>query len=400
MTRVNLKRRGPATSGRRTIGQRTPLVLIFVSALATAGSLGLAGVAQGPTAAAAAATPTQYYVALGDSLGAGTGASTAANDYVNLVYQHELASHPGLQLLNLSCGGATTGSVITGPGCSYSTGTQLGDAEAFLRAHAGQVALLTIDIGGNDVDGCFGSSGIDATCIQNGLNAISSNLPQILHGLRAAYPTLAIYGMDYYDPFLDQWLTGASGQAVAQESEQGAVTLNNELGQIYSASGAAMADPASLFQTTNFALTGTYNGTTVPENVALICAWTHMCTQSDIHANDQGHAELAQAFETVIAQPPVTSVVIPAVSGTTLSGTAVVDAFASGGGGVAQVQFVLTGGSLNQKVVGTAVPTLYGYLSQLDTTTVANGTYSLQSVATNSVGNVGFSSGVQITIAN
>jgi lysophospholipase L1-like esterase len=400
MRRASLTRRGPALGGRRITSRRTPLVLTIVSALAAAASLGLAGATQGPLGAAAATTPAQYYVALGDSLGAGTGASTPANDYVNLVYQHELASHPGLQLLNLSCGGATTGSVIAGPGCSYSTGTQLGDAEAFLRAHPGQVALLTIDIGGNDVDGCTGSTGINTTCIQNGLNAISSNLPQILHGLRAASPTLAIYGMDYYDPFLDQWLTGASGQSIAQESELGAVALNNELGQIYSASGAAMADPATLFQTTNFALTGTYNGMTVPENVALICAWTLMCSQSNIHANDLGHAELAQAFETVIAQPPVTSVVVPSASGTTLSGTSVLDATASGGGGVAKVQFALTGGSLNQTVVGTAVPTLYGYVAQLNTTTVPNGTYTLQSVATNSVGNVGLSSGVQVTIAN
>jgi len=402
MTHVSLKRQGPTTGGGFIASRPLLRLLTIVSALTTAGVLGFAGIAQAPTAAAAAAAvaPTQYYVALGDSLGAGTGASTAANDYVNLVYQHELASHPGLQLLNLSCGGATTGSVITGPGCSYSTGTQLGDAEAFLRAHAGQVALLTIDIGGNDVDGCIGSSGINATCVQNGLNAISSNLPKILHGLRAAYPTLAIYGMDYYDPFLDQWLTGASGQAIAQESEQGVVALNNELGQIYSASGAAMADPATLFQTTNFALTGTYNGTTVPENVALICAWTLMCSQNNIHANDQGHAELAQAFETSIAQPPTTSVIIPSLSGSTLRGTSILDATASGGGGVADVQFALTGGSLKQAVVGTAVPTLYGYLSQLNTTTLPNGSYTLQSVASDSVGNSAFSSGVQITIAN
>lgn len=44
--------------------------------------------------------PVQYHVALGDSIAAGVGASTTANDYVNLVYQHELVSHPGLQLVN------------------------------------------------------------------------------------------------------------------------------------------------------------------------------------------------------------------------------------------------------------------------------------------------------------
>ena len=67
---------------------------------------------------------------------------------------------------------------------------------------------------------------------------------------------------------------------------------------------------------------------------------------------------------------------------------------------MAKVQFALTGGSLNQTVVGTAVPTLYGYFFQLNTTTVPNGTYTLQSVASDAGGNAGFSSGVQITIAN
>ena len=338
-------------------------------------------------------------MALGDSVAAGVGASTPANDYANLVYQHELARHPGLQLENLACSGATTGSVINGPGCSYSTGTQLGDAEAFLRAHTGQVAMLTIDIGANDVDGCIGSSGIEVSCVQTGLNQIATNLPLILSGLRAADPTLAIYGMDYYDPFLNQWLTGASGQTVAQESEAGAVSLNDELGQIYSANHAAMADPSTLFQTANFALTGSYDGTTVPENVALICAWTLMCSENNIHPNDEGHAEIALAFEALIDQPPTTSVVIPS-GASTLSSNALLDATASDAGFVSMVQFALTGGSLNQAVVGTAVPTIYGYLFSLNTTTVANGTYMLQSVAADAAGNTGYSPGVQVTIDN
>ena len=276
----------------------------------------------------------------------------------------------------------------------------MGDAEAFLRSHPGQVEMLTIDIGANDVDGCIGSSGINTSCLQTGLSQITTDLPLILSGLRAADPTLAIYGMDYYDPFLSEWLTGASGQTLAQESETGAVALNNELGQIYSANKAAMADPATLFQTANFALTGSYNGTTVPENVALICAWTLMCSQNNIHANDEGHAELALAFESVIDQPPTTSVLIPSSGGATLSGTALLDAAASEVGFVAKVQFALTGGSLDQTVVGTAVPTLYGYLFELNTTTVPNGSYTLQSIASDSAGNTGFSPGVQVTIDN
>ena len=157
--------------------------------------------------------------------------------------------------------------------------------------------------------------------------------------------------------------------------------------------------PATLFQTPNFALTGHYNGTTVPENVALICAWTLMCSENNIHANDQGHAELALAFEAVIDQPPTTSVLIPS-GGATLSGNALLDATASDAGYVAMVQFALTGGSLNQTVVGTAVPTIYGYLFYLNTTTVPNGSYTLQSVASDTAGNTGYSTGVQVTIDN
>ncbi len=154
-----------------------------------------------------------------------------------------------------------------------------------------------------------------------------------------------------------------------------------------------------LFQTTNFALTGSYNGTTVPENVALICAWTLMCSENNIHTNDQGHAELALAFEAVIDRAPTTSVLIPS-SGATVSGTALLDASVGDAGLVAKVQFALTGGTLNQTVVGTAVPTVYGYILELNTTTVPNGTYTLQSLASDTAGNTGSSAGVQITIAN
>ncbi len=103
---------------------------------------------------------------------------------------------------------------------------------------------------------------------------------------------------------------------------------------------------------------------------------------------------------TVDNPPPTTSVVIPSSGGTTVSGTTVLDASAADAGGVAKVQFALTGGTLNQTVVGTATPTLYGYLLVLNTTTVPNGPYTLQSVATDSVGNTGYSPGVQITIDN
>ena len=268
-----------------------------------------------PSGAATRQTKTLYYLAMGDSLAAGTGASTVGNEYVSVLYRHELSRFPTLELDNLGCGGATTNSVILGPGCAYATGTQLGDAEAFLRAHPGQVPFLTIDIGANNVDGCQSGESFSVSCVQNGESLITSQLPQILSGLRAAYPGLAIYGMDYYDPFLGEWLTGAAGQGVAEASEQLAVQLNALLEGIYSAGGAATADPATSFQTADFAPTGSYLGVTEPQNVANICNWTLFCSDGgNIHANDIGHFLLAESLAQVVDHVSVATTTLPPAS--------------------------------------------------------------------------------------
>jgi len=81
---------------------------------------------------------------------------------VNLITAHEATRYPNLQAVNLGCGGATTASMADGPGCSYTFGTQLGDAVAILRAHPRQVAFVTIDIGADEVAACQSPSGPDA----------------------------------------------------------------------------------------------------------------------------------------------------------------------------------------------------------------------------------------------
>ncbi len=283
------------------------LMLVTVAMVSTPGATPAAAMRVKPP-------PTEYYVAMGDSLGQAGGATAYQYGYVNLVYQHELTRSPGLQLENLSCDGASTTSVIGPSGCTYATGTQLGDAESFLRAHAGHVALLTIDIGANDVDQCADSSGIDTGCVDTGVAHITTNLPLILSGLNAAYPGLAMYGMDYYDPFLADWLSGPSGQVVATQSEADTVALNSLLTQVYTTADAATADPATLFQITNFAPTSSYMGMVLPENVALACQWTNMCDDGDFHADDAGHAQLAAAFEQVIDDVTVNQGSLPSGS--------------------------------------------------------------------------------------
>ena len=302
------RQRGARRHGSRSVG------VITLAAVALVGMAGIGSVASATTPRTPRAPKALYYLALGDSLVTGGGTTSVANRYVNLVAAHEAARYPGLQLVNLGCGGATTASIMNGPGCSYATGTQLGDAVAFLKAHPGQVAFLTIDIGADDVQTCQSPTGLNATCAAAGESQISTDLPKDLAALKAAYPGLPIYGMDYYDPFLAYWLDGTSGQAVATQTVTGTDQLNALLGQIYQAAGVSMADPASLFETDDTDPIGTWQGATVPQDVAVVCQWTGMCTDNDIHANDQGHVELAQAFDQVIDNVSVNTTGLPAAS--------------------------------------------------------------------------------------
>ena len=102
--------------------------------------------------------------------------------------------------------------------------------------------------------------------------------------------------------------------------------------------------------------------------------------------------------EVVGAAAPSTDVLVP-LTGVTVSGAQVVlDATASSG--ATQVQFELSRGSPSNTVIVTAGPTLFGWLAYFDSTTVPNGTYTLQSVATDSVGETGSSLSVSITVNN
>jgi acetyl esterase/lipase/lysophospholipase L1-like esterase len=266
-----------------------------------------------PSAGAKVAPAPHYYLALGDWFATGIGASTSANDYVNLVAAHEAARYPNLQVENLGCGGATTASMADGPGCSYATGTQLGDAVAFLKAHPRQVAFVTIDIGADDVAGCQTASGLDTTCASTALNQISTDLPEALAALKAAGPAVPVYGMNYYDPFLSDWLTGPSGQTVATQSISGTDQLNGLLDQIYTAAGASVADVASSFETDDTDPDASYNGTTVPQDVATVCQWTDACTSSvNLQPDDEGYAAIASAFEQVIDGVSINTTGLPA----------------------------------------------------------------------------------------
>jgi beta-glucanase (GH16 family) len=103
---------------------------------------------------------------------------------------------------------------------------------------------------------------------------------------------------------------------------------------------------------------------------------------------------------TVHNPPPATAVLIPSKVATVLGGSALLDASASSAFGIASVTFEVSGGTLNDQVIATATATIYGWVAEWNTTTVPNGSYSLQSVATDAVGATAPSTPITVIVDN
>ena len=94
-----------------------------------------------------------------------------------------------------------------------------------------------------------------------------------------------------------------------------------------------------------------------------------------------------------------TRVLVPS-AGSSVEGSVWLDAGAGDAPGVTKVVFELSGGTLSDQVIATAAPTLFGWLAQWNTTSVPNGSYTLQSVATDADANTDTSEPISITVTN
>lgn len=244
---------------------------------------------------------TSWYLALGDSLAAGYQPGVGddrTGGYVGGVLEALLDTAPKAKLRNLSCSGATTTSLMGTDRCSYEAGSQLAEGVEFLKAHKGTVDLVTIDIGANDVTPCIASAD-QVSCALAALGTVQRNLTETLGQLRAATgPDTEIIVLNYYNPFLAAWLTGAAGQQLAGLTSFLQTFLNGAVASAAATVGADVADVATAFRSADTTTVATAYGM-IPTNVATICEWTWMCTRNDIHANDAGYAVLA---ETVVAR--------------------------------------------------------------------------------------------------
>lgn len=261
------------------------------------------------------------YLALGDSVGAGTQAPLpfTTDGYTHLLAGHLANSYGFDNFVNLACPGDDTVEMVTGAGSAcYGAGavlppggaSQLQVAVDYLATHPGEVKLITLVIGANDILACDPDDPDVATCIAGQLGQIGANLPVILGTLQAVAPGVPIVAMNYYNPNLAYWLVDP---AVADAALALSGPFNGTLEAIYGAFGVPVADVESAFKT--FASAGV-----IPTNVRAVCAYTRMCEwtgsgyalsdydpvapgpQTDIHPSDLGYRVISRThFKLIVA---------------------------------------------------------------------------------------------------
>jgi lysophospholipase L1-like esterase len=257
-----------------------------------------------------ASTRTSYYLSLGDSLSRGVQPDPAGvslptqQGYPDQLYAALRLGDPGLRLVKLGCSGETTHTMIDGGICSYPAGSQLAEAARFLRAHRGQVSLVTIDIGANDPDSCLSrpSIGAVASCATKSFPETITNLTKIMSTIRAAGGSqVRVIGMNYYVPALAEWRNGFVGQQFARLSERLVDVYNRLLTSVYQRFGARVANVFGAFHSGDFTDQVRVPGIgTLPRNVAAVCLWTWECAPAprgpNEHARAIGYGVIALAF--------------------------------------------------------------------------------------------------------
>jgi lysophospholipase L1-like esterase len=271
-----------------------------------------------PAATAQAAPPRSgTYLALGDSVAAGTGASDPATKGYVALLADDLRSDCAkgrtgaqdkgkrgakgkgakaggcrIELVDLAVDGATTASLIA---------EQLPAALALIEERNGNgsphddVRLITLTIGGNDVVGpvaaaCAG--GLTPTCTQTVVNTISAagrNLMAIMDALRAAAgPETTIAVTTYYNGL---------------ENPDCRLHPLAQLGWIVLEGGLlGDAGPLKVGLNDRIRIEAWLKDALVVETAQVVDPRTEVLTDC-LHPDDAGHADIAEAFAAVIGDP-------------------------------------------------------------------------------------------------
>jgi hypothetical protein len=184
---------------------------------------------------------------------------------------------------------------------------------------------------------------------------------------------------------------------------------------------AGASDPLSAISTVQFEISG--NGLSdpvvvpaVPTIFGYFAEWNASGETSGTYilqsqaCNTAGFCATSAPISITFDPDLTTAVDVPSTNPATVSGTQqILSATASDideapGGvenvGINSLQFDITGGNLSGAVTVAAVPYIYGWFAEWNTTTVPDGTYTLESVATDTNGVTVTSPGITVTVDN
>ena len=155
--------------------------------------------------------------------------------------------------------------------------------------------LVTIDIGGNDLLRCAARLQVDAACASTGLGTVEKNLPTIVERLRAAAgPDVPVLVLGYYNPWLASAYLGA-GRAQLEVATKAFTDLDAQIAAAAKQAGGRFVSLDAAFALGDSSPT-TFNGKSVPKNVAQVCSLTYICTAFDIHLTDEGAAVVGRVL--------------------------------------------------------------------------------------------------------
>ncbi len=243
-----------------------------------------------------------YYVSLGDSLAFGFQPDLARSmhlapaDYRGYAEDYA-AAHPDLTLANFGCPGETSASLLGKPPlgrCPWiftvhqswdGAASQAAAAYAFLQAHPGQVDLISVDIGSNDMlalfHRCRNRGSHQIRCVRSGmpatLTALQANYRELLTQLTALAPNARIVLFNYYNP-LALRLPGSDRLAARASAVVDGLATEFH------------AKVADAFSAINHA-----NGASSERKS--LCSYTWQCSRyHDVHPRNRGYGALADAL--------------------------------------------------------------------------------------------------------
>jgi lysophospholipase L1-like esterase len=256
----------------------------------------LAAVAIAALAAGAHPAPKSYYLVLGDSIAYGLQPDKvdaklpprAFHGFADLVAARLRKSSPKLRVVNYSCLGESTRTMVEG-GCPWLAdkgplhdryrGTQVAAALAFLRSHPGQVSPITITLGGNDLnevaDACAGRVACIRARAPAAIRRFGARLSGILEPIRSTAPDAEIVLTGLYNFNADD----------LARTDPFFRSINGRIAYVARRLGARYANLFALFNP---------QGSRARER-ARICAYTFICSKDDPHPTDAGYRAIAGA---------------------------------------------------------------------------------------------------------